>query len=126
MEEDGVGVQGKSCHNCKNSRTVNKMIDCLNPDVNYKLLDKYKKNPGVIPQFCGHYEPKMVKKCFYCDETIHHPVYTWRYWVEDVFEDLPVCSRRCQEELQAELDHRTDNFSTNFTENEDENDDYPF
>ena len=120
-------MQGKSCHNCKHSRSIHKVIDCLQPDVDYKLLDKYKKNPRVIPQFCGQYTPEMIIKCRCCKETIHHPVYNWRYWVEDVFEDLPVCSRRCQEELQAELDQRTDNFDVDFTKDSDiDNKDYPF
>ena len=120
-------MQGKSCQNCKKSRSIdNKTIDCLSPDVNYKLLDKYKKNPRIIPQFCGYYVPQMIAKCSYCKETINYPEYTWRYWVQDVFEDLPVCSRRCQEKLQSKLDHRTDNFNTNFTENDGEYKDYPF
>ena len=126
MKEDDVVVQGKSCHNCKHSRSIHKVIDCLNPDVAYKLIDKYKKNIRVIPQFCGQYEPEMVIKCSYCEESVNQPKYCWKYWVEDVFEDLPVCSRRCQEELQAELDRRTDNFNTNFTENDGEDRKYPF
>ena len=123
-------VKGKSCRNCKYSRSLNKVIDCLNPEVDYKLLDKYKKNPRVIPEFCGNYEPEMVKKCCYCDETINSPEYNWKYWVEDVFENLPVCSRRCQEELQAELDKEVANFNMDFEEGENNNDnsetDYPF
>ena len=120
--------RGKTCYNCQHSRIIpdTKVVDCLHSEVDFGVLDKYKRNPMVIPQYCGQYTPEMVQKCRHCEKIIHHPLYNWQYWVEDVFEDLPVCSRKCQEELQAELDRRTDNFRVDFQENDDEKGEYPF
>ena len=121
-----VKKEGKTCYNCQHSRIIpeTKVVDCLHSEVDFNVLDQYKRNPIVIPEYCGHYKPKMVKKCRNCEEIINKPAYNWQYWVEDVFEDLPVCSRRCQEKLQVELDRRTDNFKVDFKEGGDI--DYPF
>ncbi len=114
----------KSCYNCQYSRLINerKKVDCINGNVSYELLDKYKENPYLLPGMCGEYKPELVEECKNCGEKINQPIFSWHLWVEDVFEELAVCSRRCQEKLQEKLDKRTDNFTFNL----DENEEYPF
>lgn len=115
----------KSCYSCRCSRLINTnntKIDCTNREVDYKLLAKYRENPYLLPGRCGAYQPDLITDCHNCGEKINQPVGSWSYWVEDVFADLAVCSRRCQEKLQEKLDKRTDNFTFNL----DENEEYPF
>ncbi len=119
----------RTCCNCQYSRVIgkdNKIIDCINNEVDFNLLDKYKRNPILMPKICGHYKPKLIKKCKYCGHPINQPLWNWPYWVEDVFEDLPVCSYRCQRILQNKLDLRTENLSFDFNEDEHRNENYPF
>ena len=119
--------RNKSCYNCQHSRILpdSKVVDCLHLEVDFNVLDQYKRTPRVVPHYCGQYAPEIVKKCRHCEEIINQPAYDWQYWVEDVFEDLPVCSRRCQEQLQSELDKRTDNLQINF-KNQENDEKYPF
>ena len=115
----------RSCHNCQHSRIIrgkSSVVDCLHPEVDFKLLDKHKNNPAILPQVCGHYRPVLIENCLHCNQPINQPAWSWNLWVEDVFEDLPVCCYRCQKQLQKELDRRTDNFSFNPESYED----YPF
>ena len=119
--------RNKSCNNCQYSRIIpdSKVVDCLHLEVDFNVLDQYKRVPTIVPEHCGYYEPKIIKSCKNCEEIINHPAYSWRYWVEDVFEQLPVCSRRCQENLQDKLDQRTDNLKINYKKEEDDKN-YPF
>ena len=108
----------KSCLNCSYCRCIAgehsdyhkepDIIDCLNPDVDYRLIDRH--NTDTLPGVCKNYKAKLIKACSYCQEVINQPIYNWLFWVEDIFENLPVCSSFCQKKLQEKLDTRTDNF----------------
>lgn len=132
-----IGKQ--SCWNCTRSRIIKgrkideftsepDIVDCIEGKVDYNLLDKYKRNPIIMPKVCNHYDPELIEKCYYCGQEINKPVWNWPHWVDGVFDEWPVCNQECSEALQKELDESLEDFDIYFYDEEDDDwiDDIPF
>ena len=122
----------RSCYNCQHSRIIKVendkqvyLFDCTNYEVDCRLLDKYNRNPFVMPGVCGRYKPILITKCKNCNKAINEPIWNWPYWVEDVFEDLAVCCPQCRKELLKKLKRNKSKLNFEFKEQK-ENTDYPF
>ena len=110
-----MSKEGKKCSNCNHSRkimgTVDKefkhkeeTFDCTNPEVKVSFMEKYNWNHKALAKRCEHYDPKLIKRCSYCDDTIKKPKWDWYIWAKDIFGNLPVCSLPCRQKLEKELE----------------------
>ena len=51
---------------------------------------------------CGHFNPRLVKKCTKCRRRIDKPEYNWPLWA-CCWDLEPVCSKECKTELEEEF-----------------------
>lgn len=129
----------KTCHNCAKSRIIKgreidefhrepDMIDCVEGKVDYKLLDRYNRNPYLMPKLCQQYTPRLIDKCHHCGQEIKKPIWNWPYWVEDIFDDWPVCSIECKNAMKKkikDMENQYDVFHFEYNDDLDENE-FPF
>lgn len=83
-------------------------IECENDKVDWDELEKSKKehdfNEDKLPYVCGHYKPKIIKKCNGCNKEINIPSDEIEYYLEDT----PICSKECFEKSYSEWSKQFD------------------
>ena len=77
--------------------------DCTNKEVDFNKLDEIIDidDEEKLPEFCGHFEPRMVEKCGFCHTKLNIPEHDVIYYVEET----PVCSKDCQDSGYREYDN---------------------
>lgn len=124
----------KTCFNCKNLRKVkgdysqgqSDLIDCTSSKVDYKTIGRLHNNSRILPEICGDYNPIMIDNCANCGKSINKPIWSWNFWVDEVFDKVPVCSLKCKKEKEKEIENAVNSYNFNFENEPLEKDDEDF
>lgn len=69
----------------------------------FDLCEENEWNEDVLPEKCGHFEPKVFGKCAQCGKTMNSPQFSHKFFSS---ESAPVCSDECKKVLDAKEDER--------------------
>jgi hypothetical protein len=78
--------------------------ECLNEDVDDKLFEENDYNEDDLPELCGQFQPKMIKKCGNkdCNKEMNVPEWSWKLWAATMWNNIPVCSKQCKQKVEDE------------------------
>lgn len=77
--------------------------ECLNEDVDNKLFEENDYNEDDLPELCGHFNPRMIEKCYCCSKEMNVPEWSWKIWAGTLYDCVPVCSEECKHNVEGEM-----------------------
>lgn len=86
------------------SRHKDDEYECTNGKVDYSFLEDNKFDYENMAQKCPFFNSiQLDLPCYVCGKDITGDKFDWPFWAIGSLEDIPVCSKECQEELQPRL-----------------------
>lgn len=118
--------KNKTCMDCKFAKMVKEGkedfsmrnehsdYECVNPHVTLDMMEKHDWELGEeLAADCDVFESLEIDTyCLECDEKINGKKTDWKYWAEGLMEDIPTCSKECQDKLQQKLDKQAEEMTT--------------